>query len=1316
MPLLGDAPFCRKKLTVPLYPDSSVFVCEATCEAFTSYDEYFERALQATSMVWSCSITKKSNLTFKEAIESEAQALALIDSFSPGLQRALIYLTHEVIQIDSHFNDICYFLWSFAYNRYFIGEEVEVQLGVEGSRKAKVIRVIPPSEALIKTLDHDVCFGVDPNLFKYAVIVDGSHGQIVVTADKISRPGQNITKSKVNLFIKQHVVTSKRLKETRVLDASIEKFLILDLDWTDVFAGPTPNFDSEDPSLPTNMRKQTNKERKKYSSPKELGMVKSTRPGPKPMTPEERKARQEAREMLQKAKKMAKKEEKQRQKQMLVQDLQERKKKRDDLECDDLKPLPPGIPILSTIPNEYIGDLIMFCEFFNNFQNFFDLKDEFPKGLSFKGIETALTEKSIKSEFGDLIKITLATIICLEDEAPSKTDEEETDVTSGSNVTNDESINAAIKSARVSWAHFRSLVATTFSSIPIDTYNLTELTRIVIETSGGSSQCRRPWRHALLQFKMDHPGILDKLSSLSLFDLEPVEKLLLLEALVQHVMSFPAFREKLEESFEESSELKRKIRQLKSEFIAWDKENAVKRPKRTKNSDGNIPEPEDEKASEERKVLMEKYKTQRQQKQQKLDEQVLELQVQLLEAESRHNIRCLGLDRAYRRYWVFNSIPGLFVEHDDPFSGQCNPIATPRRSGSPSSSPFNNKENECISLTHGKHHSQSANDALNGQASGAEVATLQFTQFDTCTADENCNVHTDDGSVDFESRWRFYADPRDVDRLIDALNPRGFREIELKETISVLKDYLKCSILDCPVNQLNEQVEVDLPHRRRDFSYPRKTIEFYRKAKKLKFTDKEPVISHILSFVDRLARIEEQFFHSGILSRTYSTDSRLTLKESLEKIEETFESFGVLRSALHTLGSNVQATFIHEKYNLTKWLEAVAAATSMSQLFFYLELLENFVNWDLLSTAGAYCKICKKTKGANDVMLRCDECKKPHHFRCIDPPLEVVPTGEWYCVNCTKARSKPKSPVKKRIQETEEEEEEVEEEDNENDEDEDATEDEAMDAESDDEDSYEQSTDEFDDDDTEVESGNEGKNSYASENDPICVICKTDDAKLAVVACSKCDLHYHNTCHRPEIPLGRRSALNNFVCSKCNPSPSKSSNTRERRKVTFNLDSGDVEIPPKRQKGIFTEEKNTNHQKSNDNQTLAIDSSSNRRGRSGSKTLSDFDSSACMEVLKHLKQQESAWPFLGKRKTGRSTRSESQDKMDIDLVTLTDTLQNGGFGANSEFVKAVNQMFATGEARFKRTSDERKALTSLSKSFQVAIARHLPGMEGLVTV
>merc|ERR1712029_647246 len=44
-------------------------------------------------------------------------------------------------------------------------------------------------------------------------------------------------------------------------------------------------------------------------------------------------------------------------------------------------------------------------------------------------------------------------------------------------------------------------------------------------------------------------------------------------------------------------------------------------------------------------------------------------------AELRHKAgpHCLGRDRAYRRFWILESLPGLYVEHDDEFVGECLP-------------------------------------------------------------------------------------------------------------------------------------------------------------------------------------------------------------------------------------------------------------------------------------------------------------------------------------------------------------------------------------------------------------------------------------------------------------------------------------------------------------------------------------------------------------------------------------------------------------------------------------------------------------------
>ena len=36
----------------------------------------------------------------------------------------------------------------------------------------------------------------------------------------------------------------------------------------------------------------------------------------------------------------------------------------------------------------------------------------------------------------------------------------------------------------------------------------------------------------------------------------------------------------------------------------------------------------------------------------------------------------------------------------------------------------------------------------------------------------------------------------------------------------------------------------------------------------------------------------------------------------------------------------------------------------------------------------------------NESMLLCDRCNCGFHMGCLDPPLSVVPAGDWFCSQC----------------------------------------------------------------------------------------------------------------------------------------------------------------------------------------------------------------------------------------------------------------------------------------------------------------------------
>jgi len=62
------------------------------------------------------------------------------------------------------------------------------------------------------------------------------------------------------------------------------------------------------------------------------------------------------------------------------------------------------------------------------------------------------------------------------------------------------------------------------------------------------------------------------------------------------------------------------------------------------------------------------------------------------------------------------------------------------------------------------------------------------------------------------------------------------------------------------------------------------------------------------------------------------------------------------------------------------------------------------------------CGICKNSTEPDpdeedNVVLICDGCDGEFHKRCIDPPLEEVPEGDWFCSKCA---APTKEPAKKK--------------------------------------------------------------------------------------------------------------------------------------------------------------------------------------------------------------------------------------------------------------------------------------------------------------
>lgn len=139
-----------------------------------------------------------------------------------------------------------------------------------------------------------------------------------------------------------------------------------------------------------------------------------------------------------------------------------------------------------------------------------------------------------------------------------------------------------------------------------------------------------------------------------------------------------------------------------------------------------------------------------------------DLQERIQKAAACTYILPLGRDRLYRRYWLFSSAPGLFVEED--FSGLTEDMLLPQPPSKPE----------------------------------PEVPSAPESPSQPDDPDPDPPVLQSSGPpVHRPNLWAFYSSPQEVERLMEALNPRGHRESSLKEALLLEKERIAQLLGSC---------------------------------------------------------------------------------------------------------------------------------------------------------------------------------------------------------------------------------------------------------------------------------------------------------------------------------------------------------------------------------------------------------------------------------------------------------------------------------------------------------------------------------------
>ncbi|XP_031967397.1 bromodomain adjacent to zinc finger domain protein 1A isoform X2 [Corvus moneduloides] len=1167
MPLLHRKPFVRVKPPADLRPDERVFYCRVTNEIFRNYDDFFERTILCNSLVWSCAVTGKPGLTYQEALESEKKARHNLQSFPEALIIPVLYLatlTHR-----TRLHEICDEIFAYVKDRYFVDETVEVLRNNGARLQCKVLEVIAPTHhngmanghtssadgdtIVISDSDDSETHNssaqngekkaiIDPSLFKYKVqpIKKHLYEPVVVKASQLSRRKHLFSRDRLKLFLKQHCEPHDGVIKAK--STSIEKYNLAERNFSYFFPDEPPTFvfspasrrrgrppKRASASLEDNItakntpgnKSKVSRERARFQKQKddvqaiafEKAKLKQEKANAIEARKKEKEDKEKKREELKKIveeERMKKKEEKERlkiekekereklreEKRKYVEYLKQWSKPREDMECDDLKELPIPMPVKTRLPPEIFGDALMVLEFLHAFGELFDLQDEFPEGVTLEVLEEALVGNDTEGPLCELLFFFLTAIF----QAMAEEEEE---------VAKEQIADAETKGCNL-------------KNLDLDSCTLSEILRLHILASGADiTSANAKYRYqkrggfdttddACMELRLSNPGLLKKLSSTSVYDLLPGEKMKILHALCGKLLTLVSTRDFIEDSVDVLRQAKQEFRELKAEQHRKEREAAAarirkKREERLKEQELKMKEKQEKLKEEEQRIpaveisvgeeeredldtsteskemerkeqdmdtvtedeeelgpnkrrrrgrrgqngykeftrqeettceksepLTAEDEEALKQEQQKKEKELLE---KIQNATACTNITPLGRDRLYRRYWIFPSVPGLFVEED--YSGLTEDMLLPRTSSFQNSGQSCTNEPQVFSKT--------------GESLKSSESTSNIDQ------DSHTSVVVEVPRPVYKpNRWCFYSSREQLDQLLEALNSRGHRESALKETLLQEKSRIYEQLSSFPVEKFHipEKPQSDirppigrgrmqnihdgshlpaekqLELRLRDFLLDIEDRIYQGTLGAIKVTDRQAwraALEH-----GRYEFLNDENKENGIIKTVneepeeMETDDqdKFIVKDRLVGLKTEAPSAAstststpqpvsnvvhYLASALLQIEQGIERRFLKApldasdggrsyKTVLDRWRESLLSSTSLSQVFLHLSTLDRSVIWSK-SILNARCKVCRK-KGDAESMVLCDGCDRGYHTYCIRPKLKVIPEGDWFCPEC----------------------------------------------------------------------------------------------------------------------------------------------------------------------------------------------------------------------------------------------------------------------------------------------------------------------------
>ncbi|EDO44053.1 predicted protein [Nematostella vectensis] len=246
---------------------------------------------------------------------------------------------------------------------------------------------------------------------------------------------------------------------------------------------------------------------------------------------------------------------------------------REDLQLDDLKDLPNPIPVRVKFPSHLFGDVVMVLEFLNVFGSQFDIKDDFPSGLTFAMLEEALTEHDAEGVYYDLLQFLLGAILRTHmDEEEDEGLQTAADAKSALQIEDEDERKAVVSQSAVMAAAWPLLhQGKPLHELIMDPFTCTELLRLHLLSSGARIGCDDYRWHGRggftyaddvgVEFRHSEPEIIRSLKTSTVYDLGTEDKLKILKALCGQLVTYATARDYVEEGFD-------RVRKARREWLS----------------------------------------------------------------------------------------------------------------------------------------------------------------------------------------------------------------------------------------------------------------------------------------------------------------------------------------------------------------------------------------------------------------------------------------------------------------------------------------------------------------------------------------------------------------------------------------------------------------------------------------------------------------------------------------------------------------------------------------------------------------------------